>query len=397
MPSQNAAVPAFSRSTDALIVGGGPAGLAASIALRQRGIGCTVVEARPRGTGIDKACGEGLMPDALHSLRNLGVELTSADGEPFRGIRFRNATHSVEADFPDGAGLGVRRPHLHRLLAERAEASGATLLWNTRVELSADLGSRTAIVDGQPMRFRWLIGADGHASSVRRWAGLDRVRTLSRRYGFRTHFRVPAAETAGGCVEVHWAPSGQLYLTPVAPDCLCVVFLTRDRRLLQQDRANLLAAFPEVAARLAGAEIVSQQRGAVSATCKLRRVASEFVALLGDASGSADSITGEGLAICFRQAHALAESIACGSLAPYGRAHTAIGRLPHRMGSLMLTLDRFPAVQTHALRALAASPALFQDLLRVHVGEKALPSVLLRRGPRFGWSLVTRAAQPTQA
>ena len=34
-------------TTEVLIVGGGPAGLAASIALRQRGIDCTVVEARP--------------------------------------------------------------------------------------------------------------------------------------------------------------------------------------------------------------------------------------------------------------------------------------------------------------------------------------------------------------
>jgi anaerobic glycerol-3-phosphate dehydrogenase len=45
---------------DALIVGGGPAGLASAIALRQKGLDVLVADAlRPP---IDKACGEGLMP-----------------------------------------------------------------------------------------------------------------------------------------------------------------------------------------------------------------------------------------------------------------------------------------------------------------------------------------------
>src|ERR1035437_5187688 len=82
-------------STEALIVGGGPAGLAAAIALRQRGIDCTVVEARM--PGIDKACGEGLMPDSREALAQLGVTLTESDGQVFRGIRFENSVHRVDA------------------------------------------------------------------------------------------------------------------------------------------------------------------------------------------------------------------------------------------------------------------------------------------------------------
>lgn len=377
-----------SPTTEVLIVGGGPAGLAAAIALRQRGVDCTVVEAQ--SPAIDKACGEGLMPDSRETLAKLGVNLTETDGQPFRGIRFQNSAHHVDAYFPKGEGLGVRRPHLHGLLAARAEEAGARLMWNSHVKFAEPGGSsylqHTALINGEPLRFRYLVGADGQASSVRKWAGLDRIRMRSLRYGFRTHYRTAAWSEF---VEVHWGRSGQLYVTPVAPDCVCVVYITRNARC---DRGNILAEFPQIATRLAGAEVVSQQRGAVTASCKLYRVATDSVALIGDASGSADAITGEGLAISFRQALALAEAINAGSLAPYRSAHAAIGKLPLAMGELMLTLDRWPALQVRALRGLASTPIFFRELLHAHMGEKNLASVLCRRGPRFGWNMLTEGA-----
>jgi menaquinone-9 beta-reductase len=384
---------ALPATNEALIVGGGPAGLAAAIALRQRGIDCTVVEAR--SAGIDKACGEGLMPDSQAVLAQLGIHLTEVDGHPFLGIRFQNSAHHVNATFRNGPGIGVRRPHLHTLLATRAHAAGAHLLWNSRVQLpqphSKTPGAdRIAHIDGHPIRFRWLIGADGQASSIRKWAGLDNARRRSFRYGFRTHYRVDPAVWAPTYVEVHWGRTGQLYLTPVAPDRVCAVYITRSPANIHADaRTRLLDEFPSIAPHLHPDGAISRPRGAVTASCKLRRVATESVALIGDASGSADAITGEGLAISFRQALALADSIATGSLAPYHRAHVRIGRLPIAMGELMLTLDRWPALQVRAIRALAHSPALFQELLDAHMGETPLAPVLLRRGPSFGLSLLT--------
>src|SRR5271167_509906 len=95
------------KQSDVFIVGGGPAGLAAAIALRARGFGVTVAD--PALPPIDKTCGEGLMPGALAALGRLGVSLPSQHCFPFRGIRFVRGSTSVDASFPNGTGVGIRR------------------------------------------------------------------------------------------------------------------------------------------------------------------------------------------------------------------------------------------------------------------------------------------------
>jgi hypothetical protein len=97
---------------------------------------------------------------------------------------------------------------------------------------------------------------------------------------------------------------------------------------------------------------------------------------------------GEGLAISFRQARALAEAIEKGSLDLYSRSHEKIGRLPHAMGALMLTMDRWPRFEVRAMRTLASNPALFHELLAIHVGVKSLLRFMLCRGPQLGLNLI---------
>ena len=84
--------------TDVLVVGGGPAGLSAAIAARRKGFSVAVVDSAV--PPIDKACGEGLMPDALRALAELGVEIPAGVGAAFRGIRFVGDDVSVEAARP---------------------------------------------------------------------------------------------------------------------------------------------------------------------------------------------------------------------------------------------------------------------------------------------------------
>ncbi len=154
--------------TGVLVIGGGPAGLAAAIAARMKGFEVTVADgAKPP---IDKACGEGLMPGTMAALRELGVAICPSDGQVFRGIRFVDAATSVEASFPGAGGFGVRRTTLHQKMVERAQECGITLLWNTPV---AGFSSDGSILGDTVIKARTRIPV--RAETTLSCEGVDRL------------------------------------------------------------------------------------------------------------------------------------------------------------------------------------------------------------------------------
>lgn len=365
-------------STDVFVIGGGPAGLAAAIAARQRGF--RVIVADGARMPIDKPCGEGLMPDGVAALAKLGVTVPQDNSFPFRGIRFWSAGISVNAKFPENeSGLGVRRTVLHRLIAERAASLGIEFLWNTPVTgISAD----RVHLGGREIEARWIIGADGGNSRVRRWAGLDAYRKRDCRYAFRRHYQIAPWSDY---MELHWGRLGEIYITPVSKDQVCVVLISPDPKLRL---GQALQHFPGLAARLSGVEVASSEKGALTATCKLRRVSNGNVALIGDASGTVDAITGEGLCLAFSQAMVLADCLESGNLRSYEREHQRLALRPLLMARLMLLLDRRPRLQRRTIQAFRRRPYVFSRLLELHVGVLS-PLHLAMDGLTLGWGLLT--------
>jgi 2-polyprenyl-6-methoxyphenol hydroxylase-like FAD-dependent oxidoreductase len=231
------------------------------------------------------------------------------------------------------------------------------------------------------VRTRWIVGADGGRSLVRRWCGLEAGTDCGRRFACRRHYRV---RPWSGFTEIYWGRDMQAYVTPVGACEMCMVVISYGRRSAWEEAWR---EFPSLAKRMSAAVMTSAERGTLTGTHSLERVYRSNVALVGDASGSVDAITGEGLRLSFLHALALAEALEANDLGRYQAAHGKLARWPARMGRLMLYLGSHGGLRKRAMRAFSLHPELLGQLLAIHLGESSAAQ-LATATAQLGWGLL---------
>lgn len=336
---------------DVVVVGGGPVGLMTAIQARLAGLETVVLERRPASP--DKACGEGLMPDALSRLLGVGVD---PPGMAFAGIRYVADGREAVARFSDGVGRGVRRTALRAALERRAHQLGAIVIESrvTSVEVAHDH------VQAGEVRARYLVAADGLHSCVRDQLGLGlppRPRG-SRRYGVRRHLRTAPWSDL---VEVHWTPHAELYVTPVAPDLVGVAAL--GPRPLSLTAA--LASAPELALRVGDAAADGPDLGCGPLLQRTRGRVMGRALLVGDASGYVDALTGEGLRLGFAEAQEAVAAISRDDPASYEAAWRRTTRSYRVLTRSLLAAASFPPARRRIVPAAARLPGVFDRAVQL--------------------------------
>lgn len=328
---------------DLAVVGGGPAGLMTAVHAALAGLDVVVLEQRP--THPDKACGEGLMPDALRRLQRVAVDPAGCD---LGGIRYVDSGRAAEARFTDGPGRGVRRTTLAAALADRARDLGVPLL----ARKAGTVRSERDHVVVADVAARYVVAADGLHSGLRGALGLGLPARGPRRYGVRQHFHVPAWTDL---VEVHWTPAVELYVTPVGDDVVGVAALGPRPLSLEAS----LRGVPELGERLAGRVPASPAMGAGPLLQRTSARVRGRTLLVGDAAGYVDALTGEGLRLGFAEAEAAVAAVVADDPARYEREWRRLTRSYRVLTHGLLAAASHPLSRRGIVPAAARAPWVF--------------------------------------
>jgi flavin-dependent dehydrogenase len=313
--------------TDVLVVGAGPAGSALARQLAAGGVPVLLAERQrfPR----DKPCGDFLSPQCQPLLEQLGLPRLLADLCAHRvdGMRLHDGTNVAPgafravADDAPVCGFGVRRSAFDAALRNAATDQGVALLERHAFEaLRRDgdgriCGARLRDADGRPVEVeaRFVIGADGVHSRVARDLGVQRQERWLQQFALVAHFEgvapLPSAEVhllEGGFFAATTVEQGLFGVNLVLPQ---QALRARGERSWDTFVAERFDAAPAIAARLSAARRLAPWRGIGPFAYRTRTQAVPGAALVGDAAGYVDPLTGEGIYFALFGARALGRSV----------------------------------------------------------------------------------------
>ncbi len=390
---------------DVVVVGGGPAGTATALFLRQQGRDVLLIdEARfPR----DKLCGEGVSPEAWRLLDALGVaeRVRSLNPWPLRGMALTSpsgVSFTGRYRGPRPAGFAVRRKAFDRTLLEAARDAGVEVREGTRaLDLIFDSGRVSGVVcqEGaapETLAARLVVGADGRRSVVARKLGLLREHPSLRKFALRGYWE--GIQGLGEHGEMHVGGGGYCGIAPLSATSANVAFVL-DRARIRPAAGDVdgfyrssLQLWPRIAERLQGAVLLEPPKAIGPLALEAQRVSAPGAMLVGDSAGFYDPFTGEGITLALRSAELAApiahEALASGKLdglGRYDRARHAATRDKFRLNRLLQTTVSWPSLADSVARKLSRRPDLADRLVGI-AGDFEPARSALSLG--FAWDLL---------
>jgi len=310
----------MAETAEVAVIGGGPAGLTAAIALASAGVTTVLVAKRPPPDNRTTA----LLSGSVAALEALGVwALCQAQSAPLTAIRLIDDTARLirapevlfEADEIDLEAFGHNIQNRDLLAALESRASALPAL--RRIEMAAvaiqpaDSGVTVSLEDGGTLTARLVIGADGRKSICRAAAGIE----TERRSYPQAALTLNLAHTRphkGVSTEFH-TESGPFTLVPLPglrSSLVCVVAPDEAERLADLDAETLSAEIERRAHSILGKITVEDARGLFPLGVETAQsFARNRIALVGEAGHIIPPIGAQGLNLGLRDAATISELV----------------------------------------------------------------------------------------
>ncbi len=311
-------IPHCEPTYDAIIVGAGPAGSYAAAKLAATGRRVLLLDSRPHPGR--KVCGEYLCPSAVALLRKDDLLETLTAGFPaIKGMRMAAPDSApLSCHFPTHHqthyGLAVNRQLFDQRLQDLARMRGAILLTGCRIQSITRVASGWQLQDaaGRWHHGRILIGADGRNSRVARELGL-RAKTDNRRVALHCHVQSTTPNQRLG--EMHVFSDGAYigidptgdYELNLSLVCDAAIFKAFDSTAATFN--HYLQQSTDLRARISPIPKEAQLSTVCPITQRVRKISGHDFALIGDAAGFLDPLTGEGMFQALWSATALSEEL----------------------------------------------------------------------------------------
>ena len=354
---------------DAMVVGGGPAGGLTALRLAESGWRVLLVEAHRVLPA--RVCGAYLCPAGVALLDRLGLRAELAGGaRQIEGMILhapdfrRLVTRFPGVKGVPSYGLALRRPDFDERMLRLAEQAGAEVRMGEKVTGidRVESGWRLRMESGWGAEAPLLVGADGRKSLVARQTGLALPAPRKR---VALHADVAALEEAPPFGEMHVFRDGSYVglnnLSSWEVNVSTVCDPAALRGVAPHEFLNRqLASSPHLRARVSRVAGAANVGATFPSSHVVRRASGPGVALVGDAGGFIDPLTGEGIYMALWMAEALTGRLVTAgpavveeALAAYGAARAGSHRGKQRLNLLFQRCIVRPAVANGILRVLA--------------------------------------------
>lgn len=295
------------------IIGGGLAGLALAIDLRKRSLEVIVIEKGhfPR----HKVCGEYISLESHNYLFSLCPQLSELHLPRINKFLLTSTgKKEFRTTLPLG-GFGISRYLLEEQLYHEACNLGVVFMLNTKasnVLYDANNSTFTINTTNGLVYSSLVCNASGRKSNFET-AKKERKAQSTNYIGIKYHVKLKRDSTL---IEIHNFPGGYCGISTIEEDKSCLCYIVNSKKLraahnsIPELEQTILYQNNNLKELFNTATFISSEPVTISGiNFKIKKSISDETIYLGDSAGSIAPITGNGMSMALRSAHALASTI----------------------------------------------------------------------------------------